>query len=311
MQSGFSTHLLSIRGLKEADIRLFLDTATAFLNNPAFHHPSGFSDLKNFTIANAFFENSTRTRISFELAEKKLGAGLISFQASASSVAKGESLNDTAQNLLALGINGIVLRHPAAGAAAFLARKIKNCCIINAGDGTHEHPTQALLDLLTLEQTLGSVKNKNIAIVGDIMHSRVALSNIHALKIMGANVELCGPPTLIPAHMKHLDVKISLNIEQTLCRCDALMTLRMQRERQQHIQVPHVEEYHYAYGITKEKLEKWAPKIPVLHPGPINRGVELDADVADGNNSLILKQVNNGLAIRMAVLKILFERLKA
>lgn len=298
---GFSSrHLLGIKYITESDIRLIFDTADNFkevINRPIKKVPS----LRDITIANLFFENSTRTRISFELAEKRLSADVINFSASGSSVKKGETLLDTVNNILAMKVDMIVMRHPFPGAPVFLSKHIQ-AQIINAGDGTHEHPTQALLDCYSLREKLGPLQGKKIAIVGDIMHSRVALSNIFALKKLGAEVTVCGPPTLIPPHLDTLGVATSYNLMETLKWCDAVNMLRIQLERQDIKYFPSLREYSMLYGLTEEKLDRLDKKLVILHPGPINRGVEITTEVADSDQAIILDQVENGVAIRMAVL---------
>lgn len=296
-------HLLGIENLTYEDIRLIFENATEFksiINRPIKKVPS----LRDITIANVFFENSTRTRLSFELAEKRLSADVINFSASSSSVKKGETLIDTINNILAMKVDMIVMRHPSPGAPQLLARRV-NACIINAGDGTHEHPTQALLDAYSIEEKLGTLKGKKVAIIGDIMHSRVALSNIFCLKKLGAEVTLCGPPTLIPKYIEKLDVNIEYNIEKTLQWCDVANVLRIQLERQDIKYFPSLREYTQFFGINKHMLDKLDKKIIIMHPGPINRGIELSSDVADSEHSIILNQVENGVAIRMAVMFLL------
>lgn len=296
-------HLLGIENLTYEDIRLIFENATEFksvINRPIKKVPS----LRDITIANVFFENSTRTRLSFELAEKRLSADVINFSASSSSVKKGETLIDTINNILAMKVDMIVMRHPSPGAPQLLARRV-NACIINAGDGTHEHPTQALLDAYSIEEKLGTLKGKKVAIIGDIMHSRVALSNIFCLKKLGAEVTLCGPPTLIPKYIEKLGVNIEYNVEKTLQWCDVANVLRIQLERQDIKYFPSLREYTQFFGINKRMLDKLDKKIVIMHPGPINRGIELSSDVADSEHSIILNQVENGVAIRMAVMFLL------
>jgi aspartate carbamoyltransferase catalytic subunit len=296
-------HLLGIESLTYEDIRLIFENATEFksvINRPIKKVPS----LRDITIANVFFENSTRTRLSFELAEKRLSADVINFSASSSSVKKGETLIDTINNILAMKVDMIVMRHPSPGAPQLLARRV-NACIINAGDGTHEHPTQALLDAYSIEEKLGTLKGKKVAIIGDIMHSRVALSNIFCLKKLGAEVTLCGPPTLIPKYIEKLGVNIEYNVEKTLQWCDVANVLRIQLERQDIKYFPSLREYTQFFGINKRMLDKLDKKIVIMHPGPINRGIELSSDVADSEHSIILNQVENGVAIRMAVMFLL------
>jgi len=299
-------HLLGIKDLTVQDIELIFSTAHNFkevINRPVKKVPS----LRDITVANLFFENSTRTRISFELAEKRLSADIINFSASASSVTKGETLLDTVNNILSMKVDMIVMRHPAPGACAYLSTKI-DASILNAGDGTHEHPTQALLDSFSMIEQIGDLRGKNIAIIGDIIHSRVALSNIFCLKKLGANVTVCGPPTLIPRHIKELGVDVSYNLEETLRWCDVANVLRIQLERQDIKYFPSLREYSQFYGINKKLLDRIGKDIVIMHPGPINRGVELTSDVADSPASIILQQVENGVAIRMAALFLLATR---
>ncbi len=301
-------HLLGIKDLTRPDIELILETAERFkevLNRPIKKVPS----LRDITIANVFFENSTRTRLSFELAEKRLSADVINFAASSSSVKKGETLLDTVNNILAMKVDMIVIRHSSVGAPHFLAKNIK-ATIVNAGDGTHEHPTQALLDSYSIKEKLGTVENKKIAIIGDISHSRVALSNIFALQKQGAEVMVCGPATLIPKYIKHLGVKVEHNIMNALRWCDVANVLRIQLERQQGKSFPSLREYALYFGINKQRLESLDKKIVIMHPGPINRGIELTSDVADSEHSIILDQVENGVAVRMAVLYLFAEKIK-
>lgn len=296
-------HLLGIKGLSLNDIELIFSTADQFkeiLQRPIKKVPS----LRDITIANVFFENSTRTRLSFELAEKRLSADVINFSASGSSVQKGETLLDTVQNILAMKVDMIVMRHASPGAPHFLSRHIQ-ASIINAGDGTHEHPTQALLDAYSIRERLGDLAGKRIAIIGDILHSRVALSNILLLKKLGAEVMLCAPPTLLPRHIDQLGVKISHHVRQALAWCQVANVLRIQLERQQISYFPSLREYSLYYGINKALLDTLNRPIIVMHPGPINRGVELSSDAADSQHSIILDQVENGVAIRMAVLYLL------
>jgi aspartate carbamoyltransferase catalytic subunit len=291
-------NLITIKELTTVDIRLILDTAKTFkevINRPVKKVPS----LRDYTIANVFFENSTRTKLSFELAQKRLSADIINFAASSSSVNKGETLIDTINNILAMKVDMIVMRHPSVGAALFLSQQV-NCTIINAGDGTHEHPTQGLLDAFSIEEKLGPLAGKKIAIVGDIMHSRVALSNIFCLQKMGAEVTVCGPKTLIPKHISDLGVNVSYNLDETLNWCDVANMLRIQMERQTVSYFPSLREYSMQYGINKQKLDSLKKEIVIMHPGPINRGVEIDSDVADSKQSIILNQVENGVAVRMA-----------
>jgi aspartate carbamoyltransferase catalytic subunit len=303
MQQLSVRHLLGIKDLTEADIQLIFETADHFkevLNRPIKKVPS----LRDITIANVFFEDSTRTRLSFELAEKRLSADVINFSASGSSVKKGETLLDTVNNILAMKVDMIVMRHSSVGAPHFLSRHIK-ANIVNAGDGTHEHPTQALLDSFSIREKLGEVAGKKVAIIGDILHSRVALSNIFALQKLGAEVTVCGPSTLIPRYIGELGVKVSHNVRQTLEWCDVANVLRIQLERQQGKLFPSLREYTQYFGIDKKMLESLDKEIVVMHPGPINRGVELSSDAADSSQAIILDQVENGVAIRMAVLYLL------
>jgi aspartate carbamoyltransferase catalytic subunit len=297
-------HLLGIRDLASRDIKLILDTATQFkevLQRPIKKVPS----LREVTIVNLFYENSTRTRISFELAEKRLSADTINFAASSSSVSKGESLLDTVNNILSMKVDMVVMRHSASGAPHFLAKHIP-AAIINAGDGINEHPTQALLDAFSIRERLGSLEGKKIAIIGDIMHSRVALSNIYLLKKMGAEVMLAGPPTLMPKYIAEaFDVKVEYNLKKALQWCDVANVLRIQLERQNQVLFSSLWEYNLAYGVKKNMLDSLGKEILIMHPGPINRGVEIDSDVADSSRSIILQQVENGVAVRMAVLYLL------
>ena len=296
-------HLLGIKYINTADIELIFDTADEFkdvINRPIKRVPT----LRDVTIANIFFENSTRTRISFELAEKRLSADVINFSASASSVSKGETLLDTVNNILSMKVDMVVIRHPAAGVPVYLSKRVE-ANIVNAGDGTHEHPTQALLDAYSLREKLGPLRGKKIVIVGDILHSRVALSNIFCLNKLGAKVRVCGPPTLIPKHIGSLNVEVSHNVEESLRWCDAANVLRIQLERQEIPYLPSLREYAQYYGINASLLNKINKPITIMHPGPINRGVELSSDAADSKQSIILQQVENGLAVRMAVLYLL------
>ena len=300
-------HLLGIKYLKKEDIQLIFKTADHFkevINRPIKKVPT----LRDITIANLFFENSTRTKLSFELAEKRLSADVINFSASQSSVKKGETLIDTVNNILAMKVDLIVMRHPNPGAALFLSKNV-DACIINAGDGTHEHPSQALLDAYSLKEKLGELKGKKIAIVGDILHSRVALSNIYALKILGAELQVCGPKSLIPKHIEALGVKMSTDLMQTLKWCDAVNMLRIQNERMNLKYFPSTREYAQLYGLDAKKITKLKKEILLLHPGPINRGVEITSDVADSKNAIILDQVENGVAIRMAIIYLLVAKL--
>ncbi len=296
-------HLLGIKDINQDDIELIFETADGFktvINRPIKKVPS----LRDVTIANIFFENSTRTRISFELAQKRLSADTVNFAASSSSVSKGETLIDTVNNILAMKVDMVVMRHPAPGAAIFLSQHIK-ASIINAGDGTHEHPTQALLDAFSIREKLGSVSGKKIVIVGDILHSRVAISNIICLKKLGAEVMVCGPTTLIPKHVESLGVKVETNLMKALNWCDVANMLRIQLERQDIKYFPSLREYSMLYGLDKNRLDSLDKEIVVMHPGPINRGVEITSDVADSKHSIILDQVENGVAIRMAVMYLL------
>lgn len=298
-----SRHLLGLDRIPKQDIGLILDTAKSFreiLERPIKKVPS----LQGVTVANLFFENSTRTRISFELAERRLSADAVSFSASGSSMAKGETVKDTARNIEAMKVDIVVIRHSSAGAPHFLSR-VCTSNIINAGDGAHEHPTQALLDLYTLREKFGKLEGLRIAIVGDISHSRVALSNIYGLKTMGAEVSVCGPATLIPRDIEKLGVKVFHRIEDVISRVDALNVLRIQLERQESGLFPSLREYRKYFGVTRERLEKAGHPVTILHPGPINRDVELSADVADSEHSVILEQVTNGVAVRMAILYLL------
>jgi aspartate carbamoyltransferase catalytic subunit len=296
-------HLLGIKDLTVTDINLILETADEFkdvLNRPIKKVPS----LRDITIANVFFENSTRTKLSFELAEKRLSADVINFSASGSSVKKGETLVDTVKNILAMKVDMIVMRHSSAGAAHFLSRNI-DAQIVNAGDGTHEHPTQALLDAYSIREKLGTVEGKKVAIIGDIIHSRVALSNIFALKKLGAEVMLCGPATLLPKYIHEFGVTTTTNVKEALEWCDVANVLRIQLERQQIKYFPTLREYTQYFGINKKMLDSLNKEIVLMHPGPINRGVELASDAADSHHSIILNQVENGVAVRMAVLYLL------
>lgn len=296
-------HLLGIKDLTEQDIQLILATAENFkdvLNRPIKKVPS----LRDITIANVFFENSTRTRLSFELAEKRLSADIVNFAASSSSVSKGETLIDTVNNILAMKVDMIVMRHPYAGAGVFLSRHI-DAQIVNAGDGAHEHPTQALLDSFSIRERLGDVAGKKVAIVGDILHSRVALSNILCLQKQGAEVMVCGPTTLIPKYIKSLGVKVEHDLRKALNWCDVANMLRIQLERQDIAYFPSLREYTMLYGLNKQLLDTLDKEIVIMHPGPINRGVEITSDVADSAHSIILDQVENGVAVRMAVLYLL------
>ena len=300
-------HLTGIKDLSKEDIDLIFKTADSFkevINRPIKKVPS----LRDITIANIFFENSTRTKLSFELAEKRLSADILNFSASGSSVKKGETLIDTVNNILSMKVDMVVMRHPNPGAALFLSQKV-NAKIINAGDGTHEHPTQALLDSYSIREKLGSVQGKKVVIVGDILHSRVALSNIYCLQKLGAEVMVCGPTTLIPKDMHLLNVKISHNLREALEWCDVANMLRIQSERQEISYFPSLREYSMQFGLNKEILNSLSKEIVVMHPGPINRGVEITSDVADSKQSIILNQVENGVAIRMAVIYLLAAKI--
>jgi len=300
-------HLLGIKDLNTEDIQLILSTAGQFkevLQRPVKKVPS----LRDVNIVNLFYENSTRTRISFELAEKRLSADVVNFTVSSSSAAKGETLLDTINNILSMKVDMVVMRHSASGAPHFLAKHI-DAAIINAGDGINEHPTQALLDAFSMVEKFGSLKGLKVAILGDIMHSRVALSNIYLLKKMGAEVMVSGPPTLIPKYLQEaMDIKVEYNIDKALAWCDVANVLRIQLERQNQPLFSSLREYNLAYGITTERLNKLNKEIVIMHPGPINRGVELDSDVADSKHSIILDQVENGVAVRMACLYLLTGR---
>lgn len=298
-----SRHLLGIKDINLNDIELIFETADNFkdvINRPIKKVPS----LRDITIANIFFENSTRTKLSFELAEKRLSADVVNFAASSSSVSKGETLIDTVNNILAMKVDMVVMRHPYAGAGVFLSRHIK-AQIVNAGDGAHEHPTQALLDAYSIRQKLGDVRGKKVVIVGDILHSRVAISNILCLQKLGAEVMVCGPTTLIPKHIASLGVKVEHNLIKALNWCDVANMLRIQLERQDIKYFPSQREYAMMYGLNKQILDNLDKEIVVMHPGPINRGVEITSDVADSKQSIILEQVENGVAVRMAVLYLL------
>ena len=301
-------HLLGIKYLQKEDIQLILETADQFkevINRPIKKVPS----LRDITIANIFFENSTRTKLSFELAQKRLSADVISFSAAQSSVKKGETLIDTVNNILAMKVDMVVLRHANAGAAYFLSQNVK-ASIINAGDGAHEHPTQALLDSYSIREKLGEVAGKKVVIVGDILHSRVALSNIYALQMQGAEVKVCGPKTLIPKHIESLGVKVEPNLRKALAWCDVANMLRVQNERMDVNYFPSTREYAQQYGVDKALLDSLNKKIVIMHPGPINRGVEITSDVADSGQSVILNQVENGVAVRMAVIYLLASKLQ-
>ena len=301
-------HLIGIKDLTKSDIELIFKTADSFkqvINRPIKKVPS----LRDITIANLFFENSTRTRLSFELAEKRLSADVVNFSAASSSVKKGETLIDTVNNILAMKVDLVVMRHPNPGAAKFLSEKI-NARVVNAGDGTHEHPTQALLDAYSIREQHGEdFRGKKVVIVGDISHSRVALSNIFCLQKLGAEVMVCGPTTLIPKHISELGVKVEHNLRKALEWCDVANMLRIQLERQEMKYFPSLREYTMLFGLDKEMLDSLDKKITVMHPGPINRGVEISSDVADSDQSIILQQVENGVAIRMAVIYLLAAKI--
>lgn len=299
-------HLLGIKYLTSEDIELIFKTADQFkevINRPIKKVPS----LRDITVANLFFENSTRTRLSFELAEKRLSADVVNFSASSSSVTKGETLIDTVNNILAMKVDMVVMRHPNPGAAVFLSQNV-NSIIVNAGDGAHEHPTQALLDAFSIREKLGTLEGKKVVVVGDILHSRVALSNIFCLQKLGAEVMVCGPTTLIPKYIKSLDVKVSHNLKEALEWADVANMLRVQHERQDISYFPSIREYTRQFGVNNELLSSLDKEITIMHPGPINRGVEISSDVADGEHSIILQQVENGVAIRMAVLYLLASK---
>jgi len=301
---GLSTkHLLGIEHLVKEDIEMIFQVADNFkdiINRPIKKVPT----LRDITIANLFFENSTRTKLSFELAEKRLSADVVNFSAASSSVKKGETLIDTVNNILAMKVDMVVMRHPSPGAAEFLSKHIDSV-IVNAGDGTHEHPTQALLDAYSIREKLGDVKGKKVVIVGDILHSRVALSNIHCLQKLGAEVKVCGPLTLMPKYIESLGVEVETNLQKALEWCDVANMLRIQHERQEIKHFPSIKEYTLQYGLTKEILNSLNKEIVVMHPGPINRGVEISSEIADSDNAIILNQVENGVAIRMAVIYLL------
>ena len=306
MESLSVENLIGIKNLNINDIMLIFKTADNFkeiINRPIKKVPS----LRDITIANLFFENSTRTKLSFELAEKRLSADIINFSASQSSLKKGESLIDTINNILSMKVDIIVIRHPNAGVPEFISTKV-DATIINAGDGAHEHPTQALLDSYSIREKLGDIKNRNILIVGDIIHSRVALSNIFALKMQGANVKLCGPNSLMPKYIEKLGVEVINNFDEALKWCDVVNMLRIQNERMNRSFFPSVREYVKSYGLNNDRLNKLGREIIVMHPGPINRGVELTSEIADSRNSIILDQVENGVAVRMAVIYLLAKK---
>jgi aspartate carbamoyltransferase catalytic subunit len=301
-------HLLGIKYITEADIQLIFETADHFkevINRPIKKVPS----LRDITIANLFFENSTRTKLSFELAEKRLSADVINFASSSSSVTKGETLIDTVNNILSMKVDMVVMRHPNPGAGVFLSKHVE-ASIINAGDGAHEHPTQALLDAYSIREKLGDVAGKKIVIVGDILHSRVALSNIFALQKLGAKVKVCGPKTLIPKYIDKLNVEVETNLRKALEWCDVANMLRVQNERMDISYFPTTREYTQQFGLNKKLLDSLNKEIVVMHPGPINRGVEITSDVADSKQSIILEQVQNGVAIRMAVIYLLASKIK-
>ena len=301
-------HLLGIKYINADDINLIFSTADKFkeiLNRPIKKVPS----LRDITIANLFFENSTRTRISFELAEKRLGADVVNFSASSSSLKKGETLVDTVNNILAMKVDMVVMRHPNPGSCLFLSKHI-DVSIINAGDGAHEHPTQALLDTYSIREALGEVKNKKVVIIGDILHSRVALSNIFCLQKLGAEVMVCGPTTLLPKYISSLGVKVESNLKKALEWCDVANMLRIQLERQEIAYFPSLREYTMMYGVNKDLLNSLDKEITIMHPGPINRGVEITSDVADSKQAIILDQVENGVAVRMAILYLLAGKIK-
>jgi aspartate carbamoyltransferase catalytic subunit len=301
-------HLLGIKHLNAEDIQLILDTATEFkevINRPIKKVPT----LRDITVANLFFENSTRTRLSFELAEKRLSADVVNFSAASSSVKKGETLVDTVNNILSMKVDMVVMRHPNPGAGEFLAQHV-DASIVNAGDGAHEHPTQALLDAFSIREAVGTLKGTKVAIVGDIVHSRVALSNVLLLKKMGAEVMVCGPTTLVPKYMYTLGVKVEHNLQTAIEWCDVANMLRVQHERQDLKYFPSLAEYRAQYGLTMEHLDALEKPIVVMHPGPVNRGVEITSEVADSEHSIILDQVQNGVAVRMAVLYLLAEKRK-
>ncbi len=306
MTKGTMRHLLGIKEMEKSQVDTIFQTADNFLDllqSPVKKTPA----LRDVTVANLFFENSTRTRVSFELAEKRLGADVVNFSSSSSSVKKGETLIDTVNNILSMKVDMVVMRHPAPGACRFLSKHI-DAQIINAGDGTHEHPTQALLDAFSMRNHFGGdISGKKVVIVGDIKHSRVAISNIHALKLLGAEVMVCGPATLIPKHIETLGVKVSHDLDEALKWTDVANMLRIQLERQDSRYFPSLREYSSLYGLNKAKLDNLDKEILVMHPGPINRGVEISSDVADSDQSIILQQVENGVAVRMAVLFLLAQ----
>ena len=300
-------HLLGIKYLNSKDLKLIFQTTDHFkevINRKIKKVPS----LRDVTIANLFFENSTRTKISFELAQKRLSADVVNFSSSVSSVSKGETLIDTVNNIISMKVDMVVIRHPSPGASVFLSNNVKSC-IINAGDGTHEHPTQALLDAYSLKEKIGGLKNKKILIVGDILHSRVALSNIYAYQKLGADVKVCGPKSLIPKYIESLNVKVETDLLKALKWCDAVNMLRIQNERMSESYFPSVREYVQQFGLNKEILDSLNKEIIIMHPGPINRGVEITSEVADSEQAIILDQVENGVAIRMAVMYLLASKL--
>lgn len=308
MSSLSVNHLLGIKYLNLNDLKLIFETSDHFkevINRKIKKVPS----LRDVTIANLFFENSTRTKISFELAQKRLSADVVNFSSSGSSVSKGETLIDTVNNILSMKVDMVVMRHPNPGAGVFLSKHV-NASIINAGDGAHEHPTQALLDSYSIREKLGSVKGKNVVIVGDILHSRVALSNIYALQLQGANVMVCGPKTLLPKYIKDLGVKVETNLKKALEWCDVANMLRVQNERMDISYFPSTREYTQQFGVNKELLDSLDKEIVIMHPGPINRGVEITSDVADSKQAIILNQVENGVAVRMAVIYLLASKIK-
>lgn len=301
-------HLLGIKYINKNDIDLIFETADHFkevINRPIKKVPS----LRDITIANIFFENSTRTKLSFELAQKRLSADVISFSAAQSSVKKGETLLDTVNNILSMKVDIVVMRHANPGAAYFLSKNVK-ASIVNAGDGAHEHPTQALLDSYSIREKLGEVSGKKVVIVGDVLHSRVALSNIYALQMQGAEVKVCGPKTLIPRHIESLGVTVEPNLRKALEWCDVANMLRVQNERMDVNFFPSTREYAQQYGVDKTILDSLSKEIVIMHPGPINRGVEITSEVADSNQSVILNQVENGVAIRMAVIYLLASKIQ-
>ena len=301
-------NLLGVKYLTKDDINLIFETADSFkeiLNRKIKKVPT----LTGITIANLFFENSTRTKLSFELAEKRLSADIINFSNTGSSISKGETLIDTVKNIIAMKVDMIIIRHPSPGVAEFLTKNT-NSCIINAGDGTHEHPTQGLLDTFSINEKLGSVNNKRVLILGDILHSRVALSNIFALKILGAKIKVCGPKSLIPKFIQSLDVKYEPNLDSGLAWCDAINILRVQNERMNETYFPSLREYHNLFGIKLSSIKNLRKEILILHPGPVNRGVEIATEVLDNEKTIVLDQVENGVAIRMAVLYLLATKIK-